>query len=213
MRPHLDGPGAREHLLQAVEHLAHEVVRSLPHEVLGRGRGEGVGGAQLPSTTPDGPGPVTSRTLRGWARSHGPRWRTPRWAETRPCVRTACCPVATCYRTAAGRTWSLGPAHLGEVVDLPESLLDLQAAPVAGDPVHYGHHRLLDHLAADETLQHLGYLHTLFGVLPAEHLHLLEQGSVSGRGPAHPEASHPEVPSLPADLTTARSDTSPRNPA
>lgn len=65
MRPHLDGPGAREHLLQAVEHLAHEVVRSLPHEVLGRGGGEGVGGAQVPSTTPDGPGPVTSRTLEG----------------------------------------------------------------------------------------------------------------------------------------------------
>lgn len=65
-------------------------------------------------------------------------------------------------------------------MDLPEALLDLQAAPVAGDPVHHSHHRLLDHLAADETLQHLGHLHTLFGVLSAEHLHLLEQGSVGG---------------------------------
>lgn len=34
---HLDGPGAREHLLEAVEHLAHQVVRGFPHELLGRG--------------------------------------------------------------------------------------------------------------------------------------------------------------------------------
>ena len=44
MRPHLDGPGAREHLLEAVEHLAHEVVRCLPHELLEKSRVDRVRG-------------------------------------------------------------------------------------------------------------------------------------------------------------------------
>lgn len=32
---YLDGPSAREHFLETVEHLAHKVVGGLPHELLG----------------------------------------------------------------------------------------------------------------------------------------------------------------------------------
>lgn len=63
-------------------------------------------------------------------------------------------------------------AHLGKIAELPEAFLDLQAAPIPGDPVHHSHYRLLDHLAANEALQHSGHLHTPLGILPAEHLHL-----------------------------------------
>lgn len=45
---HLDGSGAREHFLEAVEHLTYKVVRGLPHKLLemGRHRKGGVRGGQ-----------------------------------------------------------------------------------------------------------------------------------------------------------------------
>ena len=93
-------------------------------------------------------------TLRGWACSGDP---------------------------AAGRAkplhqnYLLPDAHLGEVLELPEAPLDLQAAAIAGDTIHHGHHCLLDHLAANEALQHLGHPHALLGILLAEYLHLQRQ--------------------------------------
>lgn len=48
--------------------------------------------------------------------------------------------------------------YLGELVNLLQSLLDLQASPVASDPIHHSHHRLLDDLPTDEALQDLGNL-------------------------------------------------------
>ena len=85
-------------------------------------------------------------------------------------------------------------AHLGEVAELPQAPLDLQAAPVAGDPVHHGHHRLLDHLAADEALEHLGDPHAPLGVLPAEHLDLGGRLGSAGRCADPASLSRPAAP-------------------
>lgn len=67
------------------------------------------------------------------------------------------------------------PPYLREVFYLLQPLLDLEAAPVARHAVHHGHHRLLDHLPADEALQHLGDLQAVFGVSSSQLLHLRGQ--------------------------------------
>lgn len=65
--------------------------------------------------------------------------------------------------------------YLGEIINLLQPLLNLQTTPVARDPVHHGHYRLLDHLAADEAVQHLGDLHPFLSIPRPELLHLGEQ--------------------------------------
>lgn len=103
--------------------------------------------------------------------------------------------MAAAFGVNSPATDARDAAHLGEVAELPQPLLDLQAAPVAGDPVDHGHHRLLHHLAADEALQHLGHPHALLSVLPAEHLHLGGRKVAGSEGGAHtPSACRPSLP-------------------
>lgn len=64
------------------------------------------------------------------------------------------------------------PTYLGEVIDLLETLFNLQSATIARDPIDHRHHRLLHHLPADEALQHLCNLHALCSVSGPELLHL-----------------------------------------
>lgn len=65
--------------------------------------------------------------------------------------------------------------YLGKVFNLFQPFFDLEASPVARDPVHHGHHRLFDHLPADEALQHLGDLQTISGIPSSQLLHLRGQ--------------------------------------
>lgn len=62
--------------------------------------------------------------------------------------------------------------HLGELINLLQPLLDLQASPVARDSVHHGHDGLFDHLPADEALQDLGDLQAATRIPHTELLHL-----------------------------------------
>lgn len=71
-----------------------------------------------------------------------------------------------------------GCANLREGIELFETLLDLQAAAVSGDPVHYRHHRLLHHFATNEAFQDLSKLHPVLGISLPEHFHL---GQIIGR--------------------------------
>lgn len=62
--------------------------------------------------------------------------------------------------------------YLGELINLLQSFLYLEAPPVACDPVHHSHHGLLDHFPADEALQNLGNLQTARCIPRSELLHL-----------------------------------------
>lgn len=64
------------------------------------------------------------------------------------------------------------PLYLWELINLFQSFLYLQASPVACDPIHHSHHRLLDHLSADEAFKDLGNLQTVFCIFSSELLHL-----------------------------------------
>lgn len=88
IRPHLDGPGAREHLLEAVEHLAHKVVRCLPHELLEKSRVDRVQG---PSQE------VPPHAGGGFALG------TPQVAEPSPSVRTTYCRMRTWGKSSSSR--------------------------------------------------------------------------------------------------------------
>ena len=88
MRPHLDGPGAREHLLEAVEHLAHKVVRCLPHELLEKGRVDRVQGPSQEVPLHAGGGLALG---------------TPQVAEPSPSVRTTYCWMRTWGKSSSSR--------------------------------------------------------------------------------------------------------------
>lgn len=64
------------------------------------------------------------------------------------------------------------PLYLGELINLLQSFLYLQASPVARDTIHHSHHRLLDQLPADEAFKDLGNLQTVFCIFSSELLHL-----------------------------------------
>lgn len=64
------------------------------------------------------------------------------------------------------------PQYLGELINLLQSLLYLEAPSIASDPVHHSHHRLFDHLPADEALQDLCDLEPSLRIPRSKLLHL-----------------------------------------
>lgn len=62
--------------------------------------------------------------------------------------------------------------YLRELINLFQSFLYLEASSITRHPIHHSHHRLFDHLPADEALQRLSDLQAIFCIPCTELLHL-----------------------------------------
>lgn len=70
--------------------------------------------------------------------------------------------------------------YLWELINLLQALFDLEPSPVARDPVHHGHHGLLDHFPVDEALQDLGDLQAVLSIAGSELLNLKHEACWAG---------------------------------